>query len=107
MSFATVTRRGFLKGACMLSGGILLGIRMTGKAGADKQFSKRASQDNAQVRTLYESYLGKPLGHKSEELLHTKWFDKSGALKELTAKGVYPNSRHVKEFVASGYPYDE
>ena len=65
MSFATVTRRGFLKGACMLSGGILLGIRMTGKAaaavkafkeymgdringvyGADKQFSKRASQDN-------------------------------------------------------------
>ena len=47
------------------------------------------------------------LGHKSEELLHTKWFDKSGALKELTAKGVYPNSRHVKEFVASGYPYDE
>lgn len=30
-----------------------------------------------------------------------------GALKELTAKGVYPNSRHVKEFVASGYPYDE
>lgn len=99
MSFATVTRRGFLKGACMLSGGILLGIRMTGKAaaavkafkeymgdringvyGADKQFSKRASQDNAQVRTLYESYLGKPLGHKSEELLHTKWFDKSGAL---------------------------
>lgn len=63
MSFATVTRRGFLKGACMLSGGILLGIRMTGKAaaavkafkeymgdringvyGADKQFSKRASK---------------------------------------------------------------
>ena len=41
------------------------------------------------------------------ELLHTKWFDKSGALKELTAKGVYPNPRHVKEFVASGYPYDE
>ena len=34
MSFATVTRRGFLKGACMLSGGILLGIRMTGKAAA-------------------------------------------------------------------------
>ena len=34
MSFATVTRRGFLKGACMLSGGILLGIRMSGKAAA-------------------------------------------------------------------------
>ena len=30
MSFATVTRRGFLKGACMLFRGIL-GIRMTGK----------------------------------------------------------------------------
>ena len=112
MSFATVTRRGFLKGACMLSGGILLGIRMTGKAAAAVKAFKEYMGDRingvyAQVRTLYESYLGKPLGHKSEELLHTKWFDKSGALKELTAKGVYPNPRHVKEFVASGYPYDE
>mgnify|MGYP000222964632 CR=1 FL=1 len=126
MSFATVTRRGFLKGACMLSGGILLGIRMTGKAaaavkafkeymgdringvyGADKQFSKELPKNNAPSADTVRILSRKPLGHKSEELLHTKWFDKSGALKELTAKGVYPNPRHVKEFVASGYPYDE
>lgn len=126
MSFVTVTRHGFLKGACMFSGGILFGIRMTDEAvaavkvskeymgdrtsgvyGVDKQFSKRTPQDNAQVRTPYESYLGKPLGRKSEELLHTKWFDKSGALKELIAEGVYPNPRRVKELVAPGYPYGE
>ena len=55
-----------------------MGDRINGVYGADKQFStKRASQDNAQVRTLHESYLGKPLGHKSEELLHTNnaWYN--------------------------------
>lgn len=127
MSFATVTRRGFPEGACICFQGNPsrypydrqgrgCGKSIQGVHGRSYQWrlrcrqtilSKRASQDNAQVRTLYESYLGKPLGHKSEELLHTKWFDKSGALKELTAKEYTPNSRHVKEFVASGYPYDE
>ena len=126
MSLATVSRRCFLKGACMLSGSIFFGIRMTGKAaaavkefkeymgdrigsvyGADRQFLKRASQDNAQVQALYKSFLGKPLSHKSEELLHTRWFDKSGAIRELTATDAYPNPRHIKEFAKYGYPYEE
>ena len=77
MSILTSTRRGFLKGACILSGGLLLGVRMVNKAyagareikdymrdrvnavyGADKTFPKRASQDNAQVKALYDSWLG-------------------------------------------------
>lgn len=71
----------------------------------DKTFPKRASQDNAQVKALYDSWLGKPLGHKSEELLHTKWFDKSEGLKKLTASGAYPNPRH-KDFAGNAYPYE-
>ena len=112
MSILTSTRRGFLKGACILSGGLLLGVRMVNKAyagareikdymrdrvnavyGADKTFPKRASQDNAQVKALYDSWLGKPLGHKSEDL------------KKLTASGAYPNPRH-KDFAGNAYPYE-
>lgn len=126
MSFAALTRRGFLRGTCILSGGILLSVRMAGKAAAavkgfreymgdrissvydaDSHFPRRASQDNTQVQKLYETFLGRPLGHKSEELLHTRWFDRSGPLRELVAEGVYPNPRHVEEFAASDYPCDE
>ena len=32
MSIIATTRRGFLKGACILSGGLLLGVRMANKA---------------------------------------------------------------------------
>ena len=90
MSIIATTRRGFLKGACILSGGLLLGVRMANKAyaaakdfkdymsdrsaavySADSAFPKRASQDNTQVKALYDSWLGKPLSHKSEENLHT------------------------------------
>ena len=124
MSILMSTRRGFLKGACILSGGLLLGVRTVNKAyaavkeikdymrdrasavyKADAAFPKRASQDNAQVKALYDSWLGKPLGHKSEELLHTKWFNKSKGLKALVAAGEYPNPRH-KEFAGDTYPYE-
>ncbi|ATD81586.1 MULTISPECIES: iron hydrogenase small subunit [Desulfovibrio] len=124
MSIISTTRRGFLKGACILSGGLLLGVRMVNKAhaavkdikdymadrtkavyGADAAFPKRASQDNAQVKALYDNWLGKPLGHKSEELLHTSWFDKSKGLKALVDAGLYPNPRHA-EFAQSAYPYE-
>ena len=124
MSFIDVTRRGFLKGACILSGGLLVGVRMASKAyaavkdfkdymedrsaavyNADSAFPKRASQDNSQVKALYDSWLGKPLSHKSEEHLHTKWFDKSEGLKALMASGEYPNPRY-KEFEGTTYPYE-
>ena len=63
--------------------------RLGGVYGADSKFPRRASQDNQQVRELYANYLGKPLGHKSEQLLHTKWFDKSAKMKELQAKASF------------------
>ena len=37
----------------------------------------RKSHENPQIIRLYEEFLGKPLGHKSHELLHTHYFDKS------------------------------
>ncbi|WP_428567239.1 MAG: iron hydrogenase small subunit [Solidesulfovibrio sp. DCME] len=123
MSIASFTRRGFLKTACVLTGGALVGLRLTGRAvaaakqlkeymmdridgvyGADAKFKVRASQDNQQVVTLYKKFLKAPLSHESEHLLHTTWVDRSKDLAALKAKGLYPNPR-AKEFDSAPYPY--
>lgn len=123
MSFIPQTRRGFLKAACILTGGALAGLRLTGRAvaaakqlkeymldridgvyGADAKFKVRASQDNAQVITLYKKFLKEPLSHESERLLHTAWNDRSANLAALKTKGLYPTPR-AKEFVNAPYPY--
>jgi len=124
MSLLAYTRRGFLKTACLLSGGALISLRLTGKAvaaakqlkefmmdridgvyGADAKFKVRASQDNAQVIALYQKFLKEPLSHESEHLLHTTWVDRSKGLAALKAKGLYPNPR-AKEFAGTTYPYE-
>lgn len=123
MTLLTQTRRGFLKAACLLTGGALVSLRLTGKAvaaakqlkdfmmdrvesvyGADAAFKVRASQDNAQVIELYKKFLKEPLSHESEHLLHTTWKDRSKNLAALKAKGLYPNPR-AKEFDTAPYPY--
>lgn len=124
MSLRSLTRRGFLKTACLLSGGALISLRLTGQAvaaakqlkewmldrinsvyGADAKFKVRASQDNQQVITLYKKFLHEPLSHESEHLLHTTWVDRSKDLAALTAKGAYPTPR-LKEFAGTTYPYE-
>ena len=37
----------------------------------------RKSHENPFIRTLYQEYLGKPLGEKAEHLLHTHYFNRS------------------------------
>lgn len=37
----------------------------------------RKSHENPSIIKLYQEYLGEPCGHKSHELLHTHYFDKS------------------------------
>lgn len=124
MTMLQQTRRGFLKAACILTGGALVSLRATGRAmaaarqlkdfmmdrvssvyGADAAFTVRASQDNAQVIALYKKFLKEPLSHESEHLLHTAWVDRSKNLAALKAKGLYPTPR-AKEFEAAPYPYE-
>lgn len=124
MQIVNLTRRGFLKAACVVTGGALISIRMTGKAvaaakqlkdymmdrisgvyGADAKFPVRASQDNVQVQKLYADFLEKPMSHKAEQLLHTHWVDRSKAIERMKAQGAYPNPR-VKEFEGNTYPYE-
>ena len=126
MSITSGSRRGFLRSAYILTGGALISIRMTGTAvakikelkdymldringvyGADVKFLVRASQDNTQVKELYADFLKKPLGERSEHLLHTRWRDKSAGYSELAAQGVFPNPRDVSMFAKNPYPYEQ
>ncbi len=43
----------------------------------------RKSHENPYIIKLYEEYLGKPLGEKSHQLLHTSYFDKSKRMIEI------------------------
>lgn len=125
MSLVATSRRFFLKGACILAGGLLLGVRATSKAyaavldfkdcmqkritsvySADDRFLKKASQDNIQVQQMYKTYYQKPLSEQAEEDLHTKWFDRSKSIDALRAKGEYPNPRFAS-FARAPYPYEQ
>ncbi|MBP2636329.1 MAG: hndD 1 [Firmicutes bacterium] len=47
--------------------------RLAGLYRADRDLPIRQSHKNPAVTELYETFLGKPLGHKSHELLHTHY----------------------------------
>jgi NADH-quinone oxidoreductase subunit G/NADP-reducing hydrogenase subunit HndD len=47
--------------------------RMTALYQIDREDTLRVSHRNSQVQRLYTEFLGEPLGHKSHELLHTKY----------------------------------
>jgi iron only hydrogenase large subunit-like protein len=42
----------------------------------DSKESIKVSHQNPEVQKLYDDYLGKPLGHKSHELLHTHYIER-------------------------------
>lgn len=126
MKMMHLTRRGFLRAACVVAGGAMISLRMAGVAvarfrdirdymldrihgvyGADAAFPVRASQDNAQVRELYAAYLKQPLGPLSEKLLHTRWTDRSAGYRRPVEAGTFPNPRDVEMFAASPYPYEQ
>jgi ferredoxin hydrogenase small subunit len=103
-----LTRRGFLKVAgaaaalAMVDLSLVteseaaamdfVGKRQQSVYGADaKLYKLRKSQDNPMIAKIYakDGFLADgPCGHKSHELLHTHYVDRSAAIKALKAKGV-------------------
>ncbi|WP_042350655.1 iron hydrogenase small subunit [Bacillus massiliigorillae] len=86
------SRRSFIKGSAVLGvsalfGGALLKVgkhfydkdttyisqRAAGLYKNDEAMAIRKSHENPEIQKLYKEYLGKPLSHKSEELLHTSY----------------------------------
>jgi len=124
MSIMSITRRSFLRGCCIITGGIAFGVHWTGRAMAaalsvkdhmkariasvyreDKRYPSRTSMDNEQVKLLYKKFLGQPLSEKPHHLLHNHWIDKSAALKSLSDAGQYPGPRGG-EFRFKNYPHE-
>ena len=67
-------------GGCIGGGGqpwpttrAVLEKRMSAIYEADRSLPLRKSHENPVVKAIYEEFLGKPLGEKSKELLHTKY----------------------------------
>jgi NADH-quinone oxidoreductase subunit G/NADP-reducing hydrogenase subunit HndD len=67
-------------GGCIGGGGQPLNLdkstktrRMDGIYRADRSLVLRKSHENPAVQSLYQQFLGKPLGHLSHELLHTHY----------------------------------
>ena len=46
----------------------------------DRELPLRKSHENPDVKAIYEQFLGEPCGHKSHELLHTHYKDRSDSL---------------------------
>jgi iron only hydrogenase large subunit-like protein len=46
----------------------------------DREATVRVSHANEEVQRLYRDFLGKPLGHKSHELLHTHYTQRNVTL---------------------------
>jgi NADH-quinone oxidoreductase subunit G/NADP-reducing hydrogenase subunit HndD len=47
--------------------------RIDGTYAADERLAIRKSHENPAITAIYKEFLGQPLGHKSHELLHTKY----------------------------------
>ncbi|HEY3314576.1 MAG TPA: NADH-dependent [FeFe] hydrogenase, group A6 [Bacillota bacterium] len=60
--------------------------RINGIYTADERMALRKSHESPAVQQLYKEFLGKPLGHKSHELLHTHY----------TPRGKYPKNGEKK-----------
>ena len=104
MNIAELTRRSFLKLASVAMAVTGLAFAKTASAAAMDFIGKgqtlvyettwttlRKSQDNPMIQKIYakDGFLHDgPCGHKSHELLHTHYTDRSAGVKALKAKGV-------------------
>jgi ferredoxin hydrogenase small subunit len=104
------TRRNFLKFAGAATAMALVGVNFAKEAAAAamdfvgkrqssvystdanaKVYKLRKSQDNPMIQKIYakDGFLADgPCGHKSHELLHTHYFDRSANVKAARAKGI-------------------
>lgn len=66
----------------------------------DSEMQLRLSHENPEIKTLYEEFYGRPLSELAENLLHTKYIDRS--------KDLGKREKRMKKFVCSicGYIYE-
>jgi ferredoxin hydrogenase small subunit len=104
-----INRRDFVKVTGLAAGAVACGLAWPLPVHADEAgvvtqrqgsvynadanvYKIRKSQDNPMIQKLYDKNQGflkhGPGGHKSHELLHTHYHDRSAGVKALKAKGI-------------------
>ena len=98
-------------GGCLGGGGQPIPVdneireaRATSIYQADESMAIRKSHENPMIKRLYEEFLGRPLGHKSHELLHTHYTPRpaSGIAPPGQGEAVEPESGEVAAAKAGG-----
>ncbi len=74
-------------GGCIAGGGQRIGAgleairaRMKSLYDIDDKASIKVSHKNPEIMELYKNFLGEPLGHRSHDLLHTKYIERDDVL---------------------------
>ena len=74
-------------GGCIAGGGQRIGAgleairaRMKSLYDIDDKESIKVSHRNPEIAEIYKNFLGEPLGHKSHELLHTRYRERDEVL---------------------------
>ncbi len=73
--------------------------RMAGLYKEDKSLPLRKSHENPSVQELYKQFLGKPLGHLSHELLHTRYINRGISTFDAAGKSgqCIPHDRSARQ----------
>lgn len=79
----------------MNSGKNSLRNRIRGAKVCDMEMRSPSPLDNPQVRALYDSWLGAPLGPQAQAHLHMTLRDKSARIRKLKISGLYPEKHEI------------
>jgi NADH-quinone oxidoreductase subunit G/NADP-reducing hydrogenase subunit HndD len=79
--------------------------RLRGLYAEDEGKALRKSHENPRIKSLYESYLGEPNGHRSHELLHTSYV-KRGKFNELTDETFVADSAVIAKIRTAAAMHD-
>jgi ferredoxin hydrogenase small subunit len=102
-----VQRRSFIKLAAVVASSVVAGFsfvksafaeasslimaRNRGTYDQDARMPLRKSQDNPEIRQIYERFLHEPNSHEAHHLLHTEYVDRSARIRRLRTQGINPS----------------
>jgi len=59
---------------------------------ADEKMAWRESHENSEILAIYNNFLGHPMSHLAEDLLHTDYVDRGKSFKQLAASQKVPHT---------------
>ncbi|MDR3278888.1 MAG: [FeFe] hydrogenase, group A [Synergistaceae bacterium] len=79
--------------------------RLSGLYAEDENKTLRKSHENPYIKSLYETYLGEPNGHKAHELLHTHYVER-GKFNQLTDETFVADAKVIAKIRSAAVLHD-